>query len=61
MVTPQHKNPCRTGGHETYNLGRPFLGHCYYILGLFDLCLGVEKWIVKELMQFHNVTYMATP
>ena len=51
------------GGHEIYNFGRPFLGHYYYILtgSLFDLCLGVEKKIFKEIMYFHNVTYMATP
>ena len=33
-----------------YNFGRPFLGHHYYTLSLFDLCLRVEKKIVKELM-----------
>ena len=37
-------NPC-PGGHETYNFGRPFLGHRYYILSLSDLCMGVEKKI----------------
>ena len=59
MATPQHKNRC-PGGHEIYNFGRPFLGHYYYILSLFDLCLGVEK-IFTEIMYFHYVTYMATP
>ena len=44
MATPKHKNPC-PGGHEIYNFGRPFLGHHYYILGLSDQCLGVEKKI----------------
>ena len=48
-------------GHEIYNFGRPFLGHHYYILGLSDLCLGYEKQIFKEIMQFHCLTYMATP
>ena len=43
-----------------YNFGTPFLGHHYYTLRLFDLCLGVEKKIVKETMQFHYMTYMAT-
>ena len=60
MATPYHKNPC-TGGHEIYNFGRPFLDHHYYILSLFDLCLGVEKKIFKEIMHFHYMTYMATP
>ena len=32
-------------GHEIYNFGRPFLGYYYYILGLCDQCLGVEKKI----------------
>ena len=48
-------------GHEIYNFGRPFLGHHNYILSLSDLCLGVEKKIFKEIMHFHNMTYMATP
>ena len=47
--------------YEIYNFGTPFLGHHYYILGLSDLCLGIEKKIVKEIMQFHYVTYMAMP
>ena len=49
------------GGHEIYNFGRPFLCHHNYILSLSDLCLGVEKKIFKEIMHFHNMTYMATP
>ena len=57
MGTPKHKNPC-PGGHEIYNFVRPFLVHHYYILSLFDLCLGVEKKIFKEIMYFHNMTYM---
>ena len=50
------------GGHEIYNLGRPFLDHhCYiHVLSLSDLCMGVEK-ILKEIMHFHYMTYMATP
>ena len=56
MATPEHKNPY-PGGHEIYNFGRPFLGHHYYILGLSDLCLGVEKKIFKEIMHFYSMTY----
>ena len=41
-------------GHEIYNLGRPFFGHHYFILGLSDLCLGVEKKIVKKIMHFYD-------
>ena len=48
-------------GHEIYNFGRPFLGHHYYILGLSDLCLGVEKNIFKEIMHFYSMTIMAMP
>ena len=59
MATPLHKNPCPRG-HQIYNFGRPFLGH-YYILGLSDLCLGKEKKIFKEIMQFHYTTYMPHP
>ena len=38
-----------------------FLCHHNYILSLSDPCLGVEKKIFKEIMHFHNMTYMATP
>ena len=44
-----------------YNFGIPFLGHRYYILSLFDLCLGVKKKMFKEILHFHYMTYMATP
>ena len=60
MATPQHKNPY-PGDHEIYNFGRPFLAHHYYIFGLSDQCLRVEKKILKEIMHFHYMTYMATP
>ena len=60
MATPLHKNPY-PGGYEIYNFGSPFFGHHYYILGLSDLCLGIEKKISKEIMQFHYMTYIATP
>ena len=54
MATPLHKNPCPRG-HKIYNLG-----HHYYILGLSDLCLGVEKKIFKEIIQFLYMSYMDT-
>ena len=57
MATPKHKNPCRRG-HEIYNFGRPFLGYHSYILGLSDLCLGVEKEIFKAIKQFHCRCYI---
>ena len=60
MPTPYSKNPC-PGGHESYNSGRPVLGHHHYILSFSDLCLGVKKKIFKEIMHFHYMTYMATP
>ena len=47
--------------YEIYNFSTPFLGHHYYTLSLFDLCLGVEEKIVKEIMQFHYMTYMTMP
>ena len=59
MATPKHHNPS-PWGHESYNFGRPFLGHHYYILSLSDICIGVEKKIFKEIMHFHHMTYMAT-
>ena len=55
MATPQRKNHC-PGGHEIYNLGRPFFGHHYYLLSLSDLCLGVKKKIFKGIMHFHYIT-----
>ena len=60
MATLQHQNPC-PGGCEIYNLGRPFLGHHYFINSLSDLCMGVKKKILKEIMHFHYMTYMAIP
>ena len=41
------QEPC-PGGHEIYNFGEPFCGHHYYILSLSNLCLGVEKKILKK-------------
>ena len=41
-ATSKHKNPC-SGGHEIYNFDRPFLGHHFSILSLYDLCSEVEK------------------
>ena len=58
IAMPQHKNPC-SGVHEIYNFGRTFLGYHYYLLSLSDLCLGVEKKVLKEIMPFHFMTYKA--
>ena len=46
--------------HEIYNFGIHFLGHPYHIISLSDLCPGVEK-ILKEIIHFHYMAYMATP
>ena len=51
IATPLHKNPS-PWGHEISNFGRPFHDHHYYILGLSDLRLGVEKNIFKEIIIF---------
>ena len=42
MATLYRKNPC-PGGHESYNFGRPFLGHHHYIYSLSDLCGSKEE------------------
>ena len=42
MAKLQHNNPC-PGGNEINNFGRPFLGHYYFTLSLYEPCLGVEK------------------
>ena len=47
MATPNIKTP---ESHKIYNFGRTFLGHHYYILSLFDQCMGVEKNIFKGHM-----------
>ena len=60
MVAPKHKNSC-LGRHEFYNFGRLVLGHYYYSLSLSDLCLEVEMTILKRIMHFYYVTYLATP
>ena len=48
-------------GHEIYKFGKPFLGHHTYTLSLFDLCLKVEKTIVKELMHYNYMSFMTEP
>ena len=50
---PMHKNPA-LGVMKKYNFGRPFLCYHYYILGLTDQCMGVEKTISKEIRQFYT-------
>ena len=56
MPTLYRRNLC-PGGHESYNFGKPFLGHHYYIhTSLSDLCLGVKKKNFKEIMHFHYMT-----
>ena len=47
--------------YEFYNFVTPFLSHHFYTLSLFDQCLGVEKKIFKEIMQFHYMTSTRTP
>ena len=59
MVTSLHKTPC-PGGYETYNFSRHFIGHDYYILSLFDICIGLKERILKEIMHFRYMTYMTT-
>ena len=39
------------------NFSTSFLSHHYYTLSLFDLCLGEEKKIFKEIMHFYYMTY----
>ena len=62
MAKPQHNYPC-VGIFEIYNFRRLFLGHhcMYYMLSLFEICLGVEKKMFKEIMNFHYATCTATP
>ena len=50
----------RPRGHEIYNFGRSYLGYHTCKLTLCVLFLGEEK-IFKEIMNFHNMTYMDTP
>ena len=44
----------------TYYFCRPFLGHHYYILTLYDLGWGVEKKFFIEIMHFHHMSCMTT-
>ena len=41
-------------------MDRPFLGHHYYALSLYEPCPRVEK-ISKEMMHFQYTTYIAMP
>ena len=53
-----NKRPTGLYGHLSI---RRFLGHHCYRDSLSDICLGVEKKILKEIMHFHYMTHMATP
>ena len=53
MAKPLQKNPFPRG-YEIYHFIRPFLCHHYYIHGLSDVCLGVQKKIFKEIQQFYT-------
>ena len=46
---------------KIYNIVRLVLGHQSYTFSLSDLCLGVEKKILEEIMHFHYIDYMVTP
>ena len=60
MTKPQHKNAC-SGGNSIFKYGKPFLSHHCYTLNLCDLCLSEEKKIIKTIIHFHYVNYLATP
>ena len=38
---------------EIKNIGRPVLGHHYYIISLSEPCRGVEKIFCKEIRKFY--------
>ena len=59
MVTPQHKNPY-PGGHEIYKFGRPFLGHHYYLLSLYELFVWTMPRSREEdfLKKYINLTLL---
>ena len=49
-------------GSESYNFGRLFLGHHYYIISLSNICMGVKKKNFKKNNAFSLYdmrTYMA--
>ena len=62
MTMPQHKNTYPKGC-EIYNFCRHLLGHYYQTFtgSLSDLCLGVVKKFLKEIMHFHYSIYMTLP
>ena len=47
MATPKHKYPC-PWGHESYNFGRPFHGHPYYINFFFYVWKKRKTFLKKE-------------
>lgn len=47
----KHKNLC-PGCHENYTFGRPFIDHQYFAISLSDLCLGIEKDVLKRNNEF---------
>ena len=60
MVMPQHKNPW-PGEHEIYYLGRPFLGHHYYVLIMCEPCLRVTKIFLKKYNNFSLYPKLTSP
>ena len=42
--------------HEIIIFGKPLIDHHYHLISLSDLCPGVEKKILKEIMYFHYMT-----
>ena len=51
LIWPRPNTKLLPWGHEIYHCGRPFLGHNYYILSLFESSPGVKKFC-KEIHQF---------
>ena len=58
-ATTKQKN-LNPRGDEIFIIGIPLLGHFNYALNLSDICPRVDKKILKEIMHFHNMNYMAT-
>ena len=59
MTRPGTRTPLPGSGISKF--GGPFLGHHHFTLSLHDLCSGVEKKILKVIMQINQMNYKAMP
>ena len=51
----ENMNPCPRGHEISILVGRPFLGHYYYVFSLSDLCPEYRKIFLKKDINFTSI------